>query len=59
MAEQGLEKCKNKLTDIFIYLLMDAKKNEDEGRYQKFYSSAKRRRGADIIRIDEIFNGNE
>ena len=59
VAEQGLEKCKNKLTDIFIYLLMDAKKNEDEGRYQKFYTSAKRRRGADIIRIDETFNGNE
>jgi len=56
VAEQGLEKCKDDLTDIFIYLLMDAKKNEDEGRYKKFYSSAKRRRGSDIVRIDETLN---
>jgi len=53
VAEQGLEKCKDDLTDIFIYLLMDAKKNGDEVRYKKFYSSAKRRRGADMIQIDE------
>jgi len=32
---------------------MDAKKNGDEVRYKKFYSSAKRRRGADMIQIDE------
>ena len=43
----------------FIYLLMDAKKNEDEDRYKKFYSSAKRRHGADIIRINETLNGKE
>ena len=59
VAEQGLENCKDDLTDIFIYLLMDAKKNEAEDRYKKFYSSAKRRRGADIIRIDETLNGKE
>lgn len=27
VAEQGLEKCRDDLTDIFIYLLVDAKKN--------------------------------
>lgn len=59
VAEQGLEKCKDDLTDIFIYLLKDAKKNEDGGRYKKLYSSAKRRRGANIIRIDESLNGKE
>ena len=59
VAEQGLEKCKDDLTDIFIYLLTDAKKNKDEGRYKKFYSSAKRRRAVDIIQIDETLRGKE
>ena len=45
------------LTDIFIYLLTDAQKNKDEGRYKKFYSSAKRRRCVDITRIAQALNG--
>jgi len=57
VAEQGLENCKDDLTDIFIYLLMDAKKNKDKSRYMKLYSSAKRRRGADIVRIAQTLNG--
>ena len=57
VAEQGLEKCKDDLTDIFIYLLTDAQKNKDEGRYKKFYSSAKRRRCVDITRIAQALNG--
>lgn len=59
VAEQGLEKCKDDLTDIFIFLLTDAKKNKDEGRYKKFYSSAKRRRSVDIIQIDEALSRKE
>jgi hypothetical protein len=57
VAEQGLEKCKKDLTAIFIFLLTDAKKNRDEGRYKEFYSSAKRRRGANIAKIDEALRG--
>jgi len=53
VAEQGLGKCKDDLTDIFIYLLTDAQKNTDEGRYKKFYSSAKRRRSVDLTRISQ------
>jgi len=52
-AEQGLADCKEDLTDIFIFLLQDAKRSGDEVRYKKFYASAKRRRKADIMRIDK------
>ena len=52
VAEQALEKCRENLTAIFIYLLSDAKKNGDNERYKKLYSSAKRRKGADIGKID-------
>lgn len=51
VAEQALEKCKEDLTDIFIYLLNDAEKKEDKDRYKKLYNSAKRRRRVDITRI--------
>ena|GEM_PF-405583 len=54
VAEQGLEKCRDKLTELYIYLLIDAEKCRDNNRYKKLYSSAKRRRGADIVRIDDI-----
>lgn len=57
VAEHGLEKCKKDLTDIFIFLLTDAKNNKEEARYKKFYSSAKRRRGANITQIDEALRG--
>ncbi len=56
VAEQGLGKCKDDLTDIFIYLLTDAQKNTDEGRYKKFYSSAKRRRSVDLTRISQALS---
>lgn len=52
-AEQGLEKCKDDLTDIFIYLLTDARERGDKERYKKLYSSAKRRRAVDIARVNE------
>jgi len=51
VAEQALEKCKEDLTDTFIYLLNDAEKREDKDRYKKLYNSAKRRRLVDITRI--------
>jgi len=54
VAEQGLEKCKDDLTDIFIHLLVEAKKDKDEDKYKKLYTSAKRRRAADIFRIDKF-----
>ena len=56
VAEQALEKCKDDLTDSFIYLLVDAEKREDKDKYKKLYSSAKRRRLADINRIDQALS---
>ncbi|MGD9566879.1 MAG: hypothetical protein AB7V48_00915 [Sedimentibacter sp.] len=56
VAEQALEKCKEDLTDFFIYLLNDAYKREDKDRYKKLYSSAKRRRHVDINRIAQALS---
>jgi len=56
VAEQALEKCKDDLTDAFIYLIVDAEKREDKEKYKKLYSSAKRRRLADITRIDQALS---
>ncbi|MDO4336889.1 MAG: hypothetical protein Q4C91_02245, partial [Eubacteriales bacterium] len=53
IAEQGLAKCRDDLTELFIFLLQDAKSCGDEERYKKFYASAKRRKKADIVRINE------
>lgn len=53
VAEQGLKQCKDDLTEIFIYLLREAKAYKDEERYKKLYASAKRRKMADILRINE------
>lgn len=52
-AEQGLGKCKDDLTELFIFLLKDADKNGDKEKYKKLYASAKRRKMADIVRVDE------
>ncbi len=32
VAEQALEKCKDDLTDAFIYILVDAEKREDKDK---------------------------
>lgn len=53
VAKQGLEKCRDDLTELFIFLLQDAKSCGDEERYKKLYASAKRRKKADIGRINE------
>ncbi len=54
IAEQGLKQCRDDLTDIFIFLLQDAKACSEEVRYKKFYASAKRRKMVDIVRVDEV-----
>lgn len=53
VGERALEKCKEDLTDIFIFLLKDALEHEELKRYNKLYASAKRRRAANIVRIDQ------
>mgnify|MGYP002509956288 CR=1 FL=1 len=53
VARQGLEQCKDDLTDLFIWLLADARRSKDTENYKKLYASAKRRRGADIKKIDK------
>lgn len=53
IAEQGLKQCKDDLTDLFIFLLQDAKACNEEERYKKFYASAKRRKLVDIARVNE------
>ena len=52
IAREGLEQCRDELTDLFIWLLADARRNGDANSYKKLYLSAKRRRGADIKKID-------
>ena len=51
IAEQCLKNCRDELTDAFIFLLRDARKNNEEEKYKKLYASAKRRKGADFGRI--------
>jgi len=53
VARQGLEQCRDNLTDLFIYLLIDARENGNMDDYKKLYASAKRRKGADIVKIDK------
>ncbi len=53
MTRQGLEQCKDDLTELFIYLLTDVRANGDMDDYKKLYASAKRRKGADIIKINK------
>lgn len=59
VAEQALVKCKDDLTEAFIYLLVDAVKRKDKDKYKKLYSSAKRRRLADINRIDQALSDSK
>lgn len=52
IAERGLKQCKDDLTELFIFLLKDAKACKNEERYKKLYASAKRRRKVDISRVN-------
>ena len=56
IAEQGLKQCKDDLTDVFIFLLQDAKACGEEVRYKKFYAGAKRRKMVNIVRVDEALD---
>lgn len=54
VAELGLANCKEDLTDIFICLLLSARKNGDQKHYQKLYASAKRRKHVDVEKINKV-----
>lgn len=58
IAERGLKQCKEDLTELFIFLLKDAKAHKDEKQYKKYYASAKRRRMVDINRVNAAVMGN-
>jgi len=53
IAWLALEKCKDDLTDIFVFLIKDAYKNGDEVSANKLYNRAKRRSNVKIDKIDE------
>lgn len=55
-AKLGLEQCRDELTDLFIWLLADARRRGDEDGYKKLYASAKRRKGANIAKIDKALS---
>ncbi len=58
VAEQGKDRCKDDLTDIYIFLLEDARKQGDESRYKKLYASARRRRAVNDARVDEALKAS-
>lgn len=54
IAEQGLKNCKkDDLTELFIYLLVDAQKNNAMDKFKSLYASAKRRKMVNIKRIEQ------
>lgn len=53
VAREGLKNCKDDLTELFIFLLQDAKKYGEDEEYKKLYASAKRRNKANIVRINK------
>lgn len=57
VAEQGLKNCKkDDLTELFIYLLIDARKNNAMDKFKSLYASAKRRKMVDIKRIEQALS---
>lgn len=59
VAKLGLERCKEDLTDCFICLLLDARRNGDEKEFQRLYASAKRRKHSDVDKIQKALRGLE
>lgn len=55
VAQLGLERCKEDLTDCFICLLSDAQKKGEQKQFQKLYTSAKRRKNTDVEKINRAF----
>lgn len=58
IALQGLANCKDDLTEIFIFLLLDAEKQNDKKQFDKLYASAKRRKYVDIMKINQELQSN-
>lgn len=52
IANLGLKNCKDDLTDIFIFLLLDAKKYDDKEQFDKLYASAKRRKHVNLEKVN-------
>lgn len=57
VAQLGLERCKEDLTDCFICLLLEAQKNGDQIKFQKLFASAKRRKHTNIEKINKVLKG--
>lgn len=51
VAELGLKRCREDLTDCFICLMLKAQKSGDQKQFQKLYASAKRRKLVDVEKI--------
>lgn len=52
VARQGLENCKEDLTDCFICLLIQAKRENDQEYFKKLYASAKRRKNVNVAEVE-------
>ena len=59
VAEKALVKCKNDLTDVYIFLLIDALNRVDCEQHKKLYNSAKRRRMVDMNRLEQALTEAE
>ncbi len=59
VAELGLQRCKEDLTECFICLLLNAQKNSDQKQFQKIYASAKRRKHVDIEKIKKVLKESD
>lgn len=53
IAQLGLKNCKGDLTEMFIILLVNAKKEKDENLFKKLYASAKRRKRVSIDKVNQ------
>ena len=56
IAEIGLKKCKNRQTDIIIFLIKNAMENGDAEREAKLIKSAKMRRSVNYAKVQEALN---
>ena len=54
VAKAALDKCKEDMTDIFIYLIKDAYKKGDESAASRLYGRAKKRKGVTLNKVDEV-----
>ena len=56
IAELGMSKCRNDLTDIIIFLLKDAKSKSDNEKTDRLLKSAKRRRNINLKKVLEALD---